>query len=103
MFSILFLYGKKSGELNNFLSRFYNTNLEIYDDLKWSKKYTNPIELAEMIGIFIDNNDSYQIKHPHIKTHHNTHTTTHHSTTHSHPPIPAPPPPPTKVPPLEWV
>ncbi len=45
-----------------FLSRFYNTNLEIYDDLKWSKKYTNPIELAEMIGIFIDNNDSYQIK-----------------------------------------
>ncbi len=62
MFAILFLYGKKSGELNNFLSRFYNTNLEIYDDLKWSKKYTNPIELAEMIGIFIDNNDSYQIK-----------------------------------------
>lgn len=62
MFAILFLYSKKSGELNNFLSRFYNTNLEIYDDLKWSKKYTNPIELAEMIGIFIDNNDSYQIK-----------------------------------------
>ena len=62
MFAILFLYSKKSGELNDFLSRFYNTNLEIYDDLKWSKKYTNPIELAEMIGIFIDNNDSYQIK-----------------------------------------
>lgn len=62
MFAILFLYSKKSGELNDFLSHFYNTNLEIYDDLKWSKKYTNPIELAEMIGIFIDNNDSYQIK-----------------------------------------
>ena len=62
MFAILFLYSKKGGELNDFLSRFYNTNLEIYDDFKWSKKYTNPLELAEIIGIFIDNNDLYQIK-----------------------------------------
>ena len=26
------LISNKKGELNNFLSRFYNTNLEIYDN-----------------------------------------------------------------------
>ena len=55
------LYANEKGELNNFLSRFYNTNLEIYDDLKWEKKYANPLELAEIIGIFIDNSDDYNI------------------------------------------
>ncbi len=55
------LYSNQKGELNNFLSRFYNTNLEIYDNLKWEKKYANPLELAEIIGIFIDNSDDYNI------------------------------------------
>ena len=55
------LYSNKKGELNNFLSRFYNTNLEIYDSLSWQKKYANPLELAEIIGIFIDNIDEYNI------------------------------------------
>lgn len=55
------LYSDQKGELNNFLSRFYNTNLEIYDNLKWEKKYANPLELAEIIGIFIDNLDDYNI------------------------------------------
>ncbi len=55
------LYSNEKGELNNFLSRFYNTNLEIYNDLKWEKKYANPLELAEIIGTFIDNLDDYNI------------------------------------------
>lgn len=55
------LYSNKKGELNNFLSRFYNTNLEIHDNLRWEKKYANPLELAEIIGIFIDNFDNYNI------------------------------------------
>ena len=55
------LYSDKKGELNNFLSRFYNTNLEIYESLKWEKKYANPLELAEIIGTFIDNIDDYNI------------------------------------------
>ena len=55
------LYSNQKGELNNFLSRFYNTDLEIYDNLKWEKKYANPLELAEIIGIFIDNSDDYNI------------------------------------------
>ncbi len=55
------LYSNKPGELNRFLSIFYNTNLEIEDNLKWEKKYANPVELAEIIGIFIDNSDKYLI------------------------------------------
>ncbi len=55
------LYSNKKGELNNFLSRFYNTNLEIYDSLSWQKKYANPLELAEIIGTFVDNIDDYSI------------------------------------------
>lgn len=61
MQAVVNLYSNKKGELNNFLSRFYNTNLEIYNNLKWEKKYANPLELAEIIGTFIDNFDDYNI------------------------------------------
>ena len=53
------LYGKEKGELNRFLSRFYNTNLDLENSLNWEKKYANPIELAEIIGAFIDNYEDY--------------------------------------------
>ena len=46
-------------ELNKFLSRFYNTNLDIENSLKWEKESANPVELAEIIGIFVDNSDDY--------------------------------------------
>lgn len=62
MFATVNLYSEIKGELNNFLSRFYNTNLDIVDDLKWEKKYANPIELAEIVGVFIDNFDEFNIK-----------------------------------------
>ena len=53
------LYSSKKGELNRFLSSFYNANLDIPNNFEWEKEYANPIELAELIGIFIDNSDSY--------------------------------------------
>ena len=62
MFATVNLYSTKKGELNDFLSRFYNTDLEIYNNLNWEKKYTNPIELAEIIGVYIDNSDLYNFK-----------------------------------------
>lgn len=55
------LYSKKKGELNRFLSRFYNTNLEIKNCLKWEKESANPVELAEIIGTFVDNSDDYYL------------------------------------------
>ncbi len=62
MFASVRLYSEKKGELNKFLSMFYNTNLDIYENLKWKKEYNNPIELAEIIGVFSDNSDKYTIK-----------------------------------------
>ena len=56
------LHSKKKGEINKFLSKFYNTNLNIENKLKFRKEYNNPIELAEIIGVFIDNIDNYEIK-----------------------------------------
>ncbi len=53
------LYSQKKGELNKFLSQFYNTNLGIENNLSWEKKYANPVELAEIIGTFIDNCEDY--------------------------------------------
>lgn len=59
MIAKITLYSNKTGELNNFLSRFYNTNLDIENSLKWEKESANPVELAEIIGIFVDNSDDY--------------------------------------------
>ena len=56
------LHSKKKGEINNFLSKFYNTNLEIDEKLKWEKKYDNPIDITELIGVYVDNFDIFQIK-----------------------------------------
>ena len=61
MYVTVNLYSKKQGELNNFLSKFYNTNLEIHEDLHWEKKYDNPIELAEILGVFLDNMEDFKI------------------------------------------
>lgn len=53
------LFSEKKGELNRFLSHFYNANLDIENNLNWEKKYTNPIEITELIGTYIDNSDKY--------------------------------------------
>lgn len=61
MSSSINLFSNRKGELNRFLSKFYNTNMQIYDKLSWSKKYDNPIEMTDLIGVFIDNNENFKI------------------------------------------
>lgn len=51
----------KNNEIRQFLQKFYNTNITIENDLEWTKEYDNPVEIAEIIGTFIDNNDKYSI------------------------------------------
>ncbi len=62
MLVTLKLRSKKRNEINKFLSSFYNTNMEISENLIWTKEYQNPIEASEIIGVYIDNIDSYNIK-----------------------------------------
>lgn len=61
MYTIVNLYSDKADEIKKFLNNFYNKNIEIDNNLKWENKYDNPIEIADIIGAFIDNNDKYKI------------------------------------------
>lgn len=61
MIATIKLLSYKEGEINRFLSKFYNTNLNIKKELNYRKEYSNPIEIAELIGVFIDNSDDYNI------------------------------------------
>ena len=53
------LFSNKKGEINKFLSKFYNTNLDVENSLNWEKNYSNPVEIAEIVGIYIDNFEDY--------------------------------------------
>ena len=55
------LYSTENGEIQRFLNSFYNQKIELENDLKWSKSFENPIEMNDMIGTFIENNDKYKI------------------------------------------
>lgn len=55
------LFSEKEGEVNKFLSHFYNTNLDLDSALKWNKEYNNPIEMVEIIGTYIDNIENFSL------------------------------------------
>lgn len=59
------LYSQKNGEISRFLTNFYNNNndgINVQNDLlKWNNAYDNPIEISDIIGVFVDNNDKYDI------------------------------------------
>lgn len=61
MVSIVSIYSNEKNVINNFLSKFYNTNLGIEGSLSWKKEFKNPIEIADLIGTFADNIDKYKI------------------------------------------
>lgn len=61
MEAIVRLYSTKQNEINNFLSTFFHKNSEYVNLMEWEKKYQNPVEMTEIIGTFIDNNDKYSI------------------------------------------
>ena len=62
MYGIVNFYSDKKGEILKFLKMFYNDeNLKINNELKWEKVYENPIEIADIIGSFIENNDKFKI------------------------------------------
>lgn len=62
MIASVTLHSKKLGEINKFLSMYYNTDLEIPNKLKWKKQYDNPVEITDLIGVYIDNLYNFDIK-----------------------------------------
>lgn len=55
------LISENSEELEKFLSSFYNSSFDIKNNLNWEHKYSNPIEIAEIIGTYVDNLDNFKI------------------------------------------
>ena len=55
------LYSKKDKEIARFLKSYTKQQIENKNILEWKKEFKNPIELADIIGVFIDNNDSFDI------------------------------------------
>ena len=55
------LYSETPGQVDKFLSKFYDTSLDIPQELNWKKTYDNPIEIAEIIGTFADNSDDFSV------------------------------------------
>ena len=60
MLAFVNINSSKKGEVNRFLSNFYNHDLKLEEN-NWEKKFSNPIEIAELIGVYIDNYEDYDI------------------------------------------
>ncbi len=61
MQTIINLYSDKNGEIYKFLSKFYNKDINLDNDLKWEKSFSNPIEISDIISTLIDNKEDYKI------------------------------------------
>ncbi len=55
------LFSMKKGEILKFLKKYYDENYKIKEDLHWKKIFENPIEMVDLIGSFIDNNEKFEI------------------------------------------
>lgn len=65
MKSFVKLYSDKKGEISKFLNEFYSSsniskNISL-NALEWENIYENPVEISDIIGVFIENNDKYKI------------------------------------------
>lgn len=60
MIAFVNLNSNVDGEVNKFLSSFYNNKFDLKEN-SWEKKFSNPIEIAELIGVYIDNNENYNL------------------------------------------
>ena len=58
------LYSILPNEIKKFLSHFYGDNYlsQNQKDLKqWQKEYLNPIEIVDIIGVYIENIENYNL------------------------------------------
>ena len=55
------LYSEKTGEIKKFLEAFYSKNFNLDINLYWENKYQNPIDMIDLISVFIDNKEKFKI------------------------------------------
>ncbi len=61
MNTVVSLYSQKREEISKFLKSFNNINVDDNNILEWRKEFENPVEIADIIGVFIDNNEKFMI------------------------------------------
>ena len=57
----IYLYSPQKGEIQRFLNSFFNHSIALENELKWNIQFENPVEMNDMIGTFIENNEKYKI------------------------------------------
>ena len=57
----IILCSDKSGEINNFLNKFYSNNSNLAKSTSWKKEFPNPVEITEFIAAFADNSNSFDL------------------------------------------
>ena len=62
MNAIVKLYSDKNGEIFRFLNHFQKKSLEIIEiHFLCQKEFENPIEIADIIGAYIENKEEYKM------------------------------------------
>ena len=61
MIAKIILISNKFNEINNFLTKFYSKPQNLDNTLFWQKQFSNPIEISEFIGTFIDSFSNFEI------------------------------------------
>ena len=59
--SISSMIPNQFGEINKFLTEFYSKEQNLENILSWQKQFSNPIEISEFIGTFIDIFSNFEI------------------------------------------
>lgn len=60
MNTVVSLYSQIEKEISTFLKSFNNLKIDS-NVLEWKKEFENPIEIADIIGVFIENNEKFKI------------------------------------------
>lgn len=58
---IVDLYSTKSKEIKRFIDLFSGTKSSVESNLTWRNVYRNPVQAADIIGVFIDNKEKFKI------------------------------------------
>lgn len=62
MNAIIRLYSDENGEIPSFLSRFFeNKQITLENEFVWQKEYENPLEMIDMMGALIENQEDFKI------------------------------------------
>ena len=58
---IVDLYSVDNSEIKRFLDKYLDKDNTLSNNLQWRKIYENPVQAADIIGVFIDNKDKFNI------------------------------------------